>query len=150
MKTIPKVTWINYLIIGLFISFTPSCGKIREYVKYSEFVYVNQTSHVITFPKGIVTINIKPNETISSKISEEGADKNLTRDSYLTTPKAFDTFDVYKIMYFDNLRCLDLSKDFEHSPAELKNYVAEKIGKRTYKFTYTFTEADYNRAVACP
>lgn len=32
----------------------------------------------------------------------------------------------------------------------LKNHTAERVSDVTYKFTYTFTEADYNRSVNCP
>jgi len=55
------------------------------------------------------------------------------------------------ILKFDQDKCIiDHPLDSPNSIINLKNYVAEKIGDRTYKFTYTFTEADYNRAVACP
>lgn len=120
MKTVQKTIWMLYLLIGLPISLTLSCGKISEYVQYAEIVYVNETNHLITFPKGIVTVTIKPNETVSSKISREVTERRLTPESYTTIPKAFDTFDIYKIVYFDNLRCLDLSKNIEHNPSELK------------------------------
>lgn len=52
---------------------------------------------------------------------------------------------------FNGNRCLSNQvATSEHSPLNIKNYVVENIDKYTYKFTYTFTEADYDRAITCP
>ncbi len=52
---------------------------------------------------------------------------------------------------FNQTRCLVTTFYTEHSPLNINSYSNEgKIGESTYKFTYTFTEADYNRATTCP
>jgi len=152
MKTVQRITWIHYLFIGLIINslFFQSCGKIRkEYNQVAEFVYVNQTNYTIKFDNGALTIIIKPKENILFKVAD-GANEVVNESSFKNTPKPFDTYGNYKLVYFDSLKCLDISQEMEHNPTDLKNYVAERISERTYKFTYTFTEADYNRAVTCP
>lgn len=151
MKTIQKTIWMHYLLIGLFVSLLPiACTKARiEYLKDVEHVYINETNYTITFPKGTTTITIKPHETIAFKL-RDGSNKNVDENSYNQTPNPFDFIEQYKIIKFDDLKCLDLSKLEVNNPAYLRYYKAERLGKRSYRFTFTFTEADYNRAITCP
>lgn len=152
MKILQKTTWMRYLFIGLIINciFFQSCTKIRkEYIQKAEFVYINETNYTIRFPNGMEIITLNPKQTIKSNITV-GANEVVNETTYNNTPKLFDIFKTFNIVFFNDLKCLDLSKELKHNPSQIKDYVAEKIGDRTYKFTYTFTEADYNRAVACP
>lgn len=52
---------------------------------------------------------------------------------------------------FDNNKCLiNQTIDSMHRVLDIKNFAAEKVDRFTYNLTYTFTEADYNRATTCP
>ena len=155
-----KTIWIRYFFIGIAISsffLSASCKKHTQWVQHAEFNYVNQTNYTITFPKGYsntylkeaVNVIIKPNTTTVFKVTF-GANKEVTADSYVNNGTPFSFTEIYKVIFFDNTKCLDLSKLTINNPSDLKNYVAERIDKRTFKFTYTFSEADYNRAITCP
>ena len=147
-----KPTWRHYIFIGIAISLllTISCGrKLTDWIQHAEYQYVNQTNYNITFPKGAVNVIVRPNTITTFKMTF-GANEIVTANSFANDGNPFDLTDTYKRIFFDNLKCLDLSTLTINNPSNFKNYVAERIDKRTFKFTYTFTEADYNRAVTCP
>lgn len=54
------------------------------------------------------------------------------------------------VIQFDGNKCLTMTNSSVNSLLNISNYSAEKIDAFNYKFTYTFTEADYNRATICP
>jgi len=140
--------WMRYLILGLVINclLLLSCGKIRhEPVKNAEFHFVNNTKHTITYNYGLDRFNLKPDNFLIFK-EEQSATNGRGAETYLTPFKVL-AFDV--TLTFDELKCLLISPTGAFGPLNIKNYVAEKIDKNTYKFTYTFTEEDYNRATVC-
>lgn len=122
-----------------------SCAK-REFVQDAEFHFINKTNFHITYNFGLDKYNLNPNETKVFK-EEQGARRNSDATTYYT-PFKVTTFDV--TIKFDGSKCLIISPNGSFGPLNIKNYNAEKLGSRTYKFTYTFTEADYNRATTCP
>jgi len=145
-----KTTWTHYFLIGLIISLTltmNSCAKVA-YAQFGKFYFVNNTNHRITYDKGLEAFNVGPNETIIvSQIQDSG--KSVIQSSYIS-PFLLRSNGLITIR-FDNNKCLiDEKRGDPHSVMDISNYIPEKIDKRTYKFTYTFTEADYNRAVTCP
>ena len=147
-----KTIWIRYFFIGIVINLllTISCGrKFTDWLQHAEFEYVNQTNYTITFPKGQVNVVVKPNTTTIFKMTF-GANEIVTADSFPNNGSPFGFTDTYKSIFFDNIKCLDLSTLTINNPSDKKNYVAERLDGRTYKLTYTFTEADYKRAVTCP
>lgn len=149
MKIVQKTTWIKYLTIGLFINISMlnvSCNKIREYAQFGDFYFVNQTDYNIIYQKGLEKFNVMANSSILIRDTQD-AIKEVSPNRYHTL---FINYNPPLIIKFNDNKCLEFAPNSEHTLLDIKNYVAEKIGKRTYKFTYTFTEADYNRAVACP
>ena len=141
--------WMRFLVLGIIISlplFINSCQKIN-YGQFAEFHFVNKTNHAITYNEGFEKYNVAAMSTTIVKESQS-AGKNVTAEGY---HRPFIDSRGSIILKFDQDKCIiDHPLDSPNSIINLKNYVAEKIGDRTYKFTYTFTEADYNRAVACP
>lgn len=155
MKTIQKTIWMRYLVIGVITSLITmgfSCKKIVDYGKTAEYVFINTTSHNITYMNELEGYNIGPNSTIINKIASEGA-KNMQASQYMS---AFGDNEAYKssgrkfIIKFNGNKCWQPSFEGEHSPLDIKSYVAEKLGNNNFRFTYTYTETDYNRAVTCP
>ena len=65
--------------------------------------------------------------------------------------KMWYDFFIEIIIKFNDVKCLiNVKENDRNSIRDIKNFVAERINNNTYKFTYTFTEADYNRASTCP
>jgi len=150
MKTIQKTTWMLYLFIGLIINcnFLQSCRKGDvERTQDAIFVYENQTSHLIILERAGTITTFMPNTVTSFNVTEY-AGKETNEFSYKRNP--FDFYKDDKYVSFDRTKCLDLSILETNNPSNLRHYKAEKLSERKYKFTYTFTEADYNRAVNCP
>jgi len=137
--------WMRYLLFGafsLFIALGFSCKQ--EYTQKGIFVFVNQTNFNISAGYEPEKLTLMPNSTvIREKVQVSRKEVNASTFRY---PLSIDNMHVVKI----GDRCIINTKDSEHSILDIKTYVAEKIGERTYRFTYTFTEADYSRAVACP
>ena len=140
--------WMRFLALGIIISLTlfiNSCQKVNH-GQFAEFHFVNKTNHTITYNKPFEKYNVAAMSTTIVKESQS-AGKNVTAESYHRPFMEFGGI----VLKFDQDKCIiDHPLDSPNSIINLKNYVAEKIGDRTYKFTYTFTEADYNRAVTCP
>lgn len=153
METLQKTTWTHYLIIGLLISLfglSNSCKKTRDYAQDGEFNFVNQTNHYISYQKGFEKYNLAPQATVIINQVQDAPGKNVDVNTYSNPfTKEYSYTEPFVIKYNDN-RCLTITRSSEHTPLDIKNYNAEKLGERKYKFTYTFTEADYNRAVTCP
>lgn len=139
--------WMRFLALGVFslFFFGVSCRKIdRE--QYGEFLYVNSTNHTINILTphvnsfslfGLKTHVMKQNQVAGKKVAPETFRNPFTNSNSL-------------VIQFDGNRCLTMTNLSDHSLLNISHYSAEKIDDRTYKFTYTFTEADYNRATTCP
>lgn len=153
MKTVQKIRWINYLIIGLLIKICLlgiSCNKTRDWAQDGEFYFVNETNHYISYQKGFERYNLAPKTTIIIKQVQDAPSKGVNPGTYSSPfTKEYAYNDPFIIKYDDN-RCATITRDSEHSLTRINSYLAERISERKFKFTYTFTEADYNRAVACP
>jgi hypothetical protein len=149
-----KNTLASFLMIGLLISFftlVSSCNKIREYAQFGTFNFVNQTNYTITFynklsPIRYAEYTILPNSVTSIEKTQD-AIKDVNSTTYHSP---FIGFTPPLIVKFNSVKCLEITPESEHTPLDIKNYAAEKLGERSYKFTYIFTEADYNRATICP
>ena len=148
--------WKRYLTLGLIISIIAlfySCDKgDYRYTKKSEFRFINTTNYSITYPVGYERFNILPKSSIFFEESIfVGDSKKSAEISDYKSPLESSSVIQNLTIKFDNMKCLvDVSLTDVNSIRDIKNFVAEKLGESNYKFTYTFTEADYNRAVACP
>lgn len=142
-------TWMRYLTLGLIISsitFFSACKKVN-YAQFGEFYFVNETNHSISFEKGLEQFNLAPKAVFFIKQTQDsGKDPSV---SIYQSPIMKLSNGLVNIK-FDMNKCIAVTYYTEHSILDIKNFISEKISKRTYKFTYTFTEADYNRAVTCP
>jgi len=137
------------LIFGMLL--ISSCGKkIIDYADIEgEFYFINQTNHTIKIVNPIQEFNVVNGQTNLIK-HQQGGVKTVNSSSY-SDPFTYGMASKdKKILIKINNKCENATSSSEHSILNINNYVAERIGERTYKFTYTFTEADYNRAVGCP
>ncbi len=145
-----KTIWMPYLRLGIIISLTiliNSCGTDR-YGQTGEFYFVNETNYHITYPKGFEKYNIAPMSTIKFNESQFSGKESAEPSDFKSPLVALDG----KItISFDQKKCIvNETRGNVHSVMDISNYTAERKEKRTYRFTYTFTEADYNRAITCP
>ena len=147
MKTIQNKIWMRFLVLGVFslFFFGFSCNKI-EHEQFGKFIYINSTNHTINFftPHfnsfkllGLKTHLIEEVQVAGKKIGFETFRTPFTNSNSL-------------VLVFDGNKCLTMTNSSDNSLLNMSNYSAEKIDDMTYRFTYTFTEADYNRAVTCP
>ena len=137
--------WMRYLLFGAFsllITFSLSC--IKEYTQKGIFVFVNQTNYNISAGYSVEPFTLVPNSTMN-KEQVQPSTKKVTALGF-QNPLSADNQFVVKI----GDKCIINTKESINSIINIASYISEKIDERTYKFTYTFTEADYNRAVTCP
>ena len=151
----------KFIVLFVSIVLMVGCGKIIvDYAYSTEYIFVNNTSHIITYmqiPNNVNSqefeqYNIGPKSSINIKRTGEGA-KNMQANNFMSPfgdNNAYKGLGLKLIVNFDGERCWILPFEGEHSPMDIKSYISEKIGHNNYKFTYTFTEEDYNRAVVCP
>ena len=147
MQIVQNKIWMRFLMLGVFSLFFAgfSCKKI-ERKQDGEFLYINSTNHAIDFLTPhfnsfnlleLKTHLIKEYQVAGKKIAEETFRTPFTNINSL-------------VIKFDGNRCLTMTNLSENSLLNIKHYSVEKIDDRTYKFTYKFTEADFNRATTCP
>jgi hypothetical protein len=129
-----------------------SCKKLGQPVKHAKYILINQTQHDIFIPEFLAN-NLVANKSLEKSITTDAGNYNETPKSYFSL---FGDNDAIKglglkfIVKFNGNKCWQPPYEGDHSPLDINSYVAEKIRDNSYKFTYTFTEADYNRAVICP
>ena len=114
----------------------------------AEYIYINSTNHAISFfTPHVYSFKLLGLKTHLIKLNEVGRKKNGP-ETYITPFNNTDS----EIIQFDGNRCLIMttSNSSQNSLLNISSYTAEKVDKYNYKFTYTFTEADYNRATTCP
>lgn len=139
--------WMRYLIIGIITNLmliSSTCK--RDYEETAEFVFVNTTNYSINFQDKLSGISILPQQNYLRKEVMLG-DRKVRVEKYRSPFYYAGPINIK----FDNMKCLlQITFESKHSFMDIKNFVMEKVNERHHKFTYTFTEADYNRAVACP
>ena len=146
-------TWMRYLILGLIISLfgiLTSC-KDHFFQINIEIQLINETNYQVTFPIGYEKYNVAPKSRIIITESSKSVGKGGTRASDFKSPFFSINPNNDFTIKFGPTKCLSNIKIEDlHSIRDIKNFFTETLGENHYKFTYTFTEADYNRAVACP
>lgn len=146
MRTQQKTNCTLFLIFGLIFSLG-SCSKITDYSRRSTYEFINNTDYSITQELGFEKYNVAANSRISVSFDDLFYKKNASIEDYRPP---FSGLGRSLTLKFDGVKCLTMRDELINSPSNIKSYQAEKLGDNNYKFTYTFTEADYNRAVACP
>ncbi|RZJ54332.1 MAG: hypothetical protein EOO44_05420 [Flavobacterium sp.] len=145
---------IRYLLILLTtVSSLLSCGKkITDWSKNAEYVFINKTNHSVTYIKEFEKYNIAPNTTVTFHTTGEGSE-NMQADQYTSPfgdPVAYKNSVRNLLVNFDGNRCWQAPPYGDHSPLDIKSYLAEKISNNNFRFIYTFTEEDYGKAISCP
>ena len=150
MKTIQNKIWMRFLALGIFsiIILIYSCKK-AQYTQNGVFILNNQTPHFIKISYSDEIFEISPNGKLAINRIQSSS-KRVNVDNYVDPIAQTRNEPFNKVIVNVGGKCLNTSKISENSIINIKNYISEKIDDRTYKFTYTFTEADYNRAVICP
>jgi len=140
--------WMRYLMLGaICLSVLLSCRKISEYWGGAEFHYINKTSRAITVELGTEAYSLEPYGVYSVRTYQETS-KEIDPNNFM--PPLVKSRGVRGMVIFDTIKCLEATFDTVHSPFNIKSYINDgRIEKRVNKFTYTFTEEDYNRATAC-
>lgn len=141
-----KTTWMHYLIFGislLVLSSTNSCSdnEDKDCLVISDFIYVNNTTHIIETPIGI----INQNSSISKR--DEGKCPCNIDSSNFVPPFLGETEII-----FDNIKCLvyqSVSAGNGDGPVGIDNYSIIEISNNHYEFTYEFTEEEYEQAEDC-
>jgi len=141
----------RYLIIGIIISLLGlinSCKREEFFLQTAAYHFVNDTNYNISSDSGLERFNVPAKSTtVINESYRGGGDGASAPPLYSNLFQYGKTFNIK----FDNIKCLiNIKADDIHSVNNLKNYAVEKIDNYTYKLTYTFTEADYNRALTCP
>ena len=146
-----KTIWMRYLTFGLIISsilLFISCRK-THFLNSGEFVFVNKTNYNITYDQvNLQKFNVVANGITVFPTSFDGG-KDLNPASYLSPLMGLNS-GLVNIQFGANKCLLKQNQNSENSILNIKSFVSEKLGIGKYKFTYTFTDADYNRAVTCP
>ncbi len=108
-----------------------------------EYVYINSTNHIISFlTPHFNSFNLLGLKTHLIKEYQVAGKKGTLRTPFNNSNSL--------VIQFDGNKCLTMTNLSENSLLNINHYSVEKIDDWTYKFTYTFTEADYNRATICP
>lgn len=144
-------TYMRYLCTGLIFSFAILLNSCKDdfYNQFGEYHYINNTNYEITYEANMSRYNVAPKSTTIIKRTIRGVGKKSATVANYEVPT--DLYSGEPTIKFNNLRCLiKVKADDVNSVRNIKNYVAEKISENNFKFTHTFTDADFNRAVACP
>lgn len=152
MKTINTNICKSLLGFGFLFSLIliPSCGKkIIDYADIEgDFYFINPTNYTVKIVNFQQDFNIISGE-LKLINHKQGGLKTVTPISY-TDPFTYGMApNDKKLQLKIGNRCENATLNSQHSILNINSYVAEKLGERKYKFTYTFTEADYNRAIIC-
>lgn len=149
-----KILKLYFTIILICLSvITFSCKKVGEPIKHAKYILVNQTQHDITFIPEFSVNNLAANKTLEKSITTDANSYNDSPKNYFSIfgdNAAIKGLGLKFVVKFNGNKCWQPPYEGEHSPLDINSYVAKKVENNNYIFTYTFTEADYNRAVNCP
>lgn len=157
MKILRNTILTRYLTISL-ISFLfgsiAACNKKTDQVMEGEFYFINNTARKITFSAGFEKYNLAPNARSTVFIISDISDKAISEDSFYVPFLKEESYKVPLepiIINFGNNKCIIMREMLgNRNPLNIKSYFRERLSERKYKFTYTFTEADYSAAPVCP
>lgn len=150
MKTLHNNTWIHYLTLGLIFSLltSSSCNKKSEWGREGQFYFVNNSTHKIAFIEKRLKFEIEPSKTFYLQ-QVQSSPKVIKPEDY-EDPITQEIGPSLEVTIRIGDKCLKQVKSDINSILNIKNYKSQKIENYKYKFIYTFTDADYERAVACP
>jgi hypothetical protein len=123
------------------IVWTNSCKTDKDYLVTGTYVYLNETDSVIEIERGQYPFVIYPKQSHTITASGEGPE-------FVTVNNYVSPFNGEVVIIYGMNKCDTLFNPTE-GILDLKNYVVENIDAWHYKFTYTFTLADMDKAVPC-
>ncbi|MEN6454205.1 MAG: hypothetical protein ABFD10_08090 [Prolixibacteraceae bacterium] len=138
-----KLIWMHFLLIGI-ISFSifslSSCKGDTDYCLNTTWIYINQTSHVITFnTQGFWTdFNVAAFST-TKVIEHSESSKDIIVESIVPTLNP-------STVVIDGTKC---DAELAVKLHDISSYEAKKIDDRTYEFTFRYTEENTSDAVNC-
>jgi len=147
-----KTTWMRYLRLGLAISLIAILNSCKDdfFTIIVENHFVNETNYAITYPTGYEKFNVPAKSSIIVTERAKSGGKGGVRESDFPSPLSILSPVVQLTIKFGQSKCLvDVRVDDLHSVRDIKNFKAETLGDNHFKYTYTFTEADYTRATSC-
>jgi len=135
-----KTIWIRFFLIGISLAFATlsSCRKVDYNIK-ADFIYINETNHLIEYNGESKIFNVNAEDTTIYVFESEGP-KEVTIESYVAP---LHSYSYPCIIKFDNIKCDTIENS---GPADIKNYESRKISERYYEFTYRYTVLDFQNA----
>lgn len=153
-----KINWMPFLVV---ISLLSSCKTKSEYGATVEYVYSNQTDYNIeliargtirdikssTVSDTTFEYNIKPHADINITFDFETNEKTLVEPSGIIKQNDLLGDSIQVIFNMD--RSLVFRKNVLGSEQiyEESYYTYTEVNNLSYKYTFSFTEDDYNNAV---
>ena len=110
-----------------------------------EFIYKNDTEAEISCSCFLGGLFVPPNQ--QQEIILEGVPLSDWRNSLNYSPRIISGIIYYNEIYCDSLRRPDAS--VKEGPTDIVNYEFEILRDREVRFTYTFTEENFSKAVLC-
>lgn len=138
-----KITWMHYLVFGIssvIILVAHSCNKDSDYSVKAEWIYINETKHIITYlPENTWNeFNIPSQDTTIYYQNTDGPE-NVTAESYVPPINA-------EVVIIDSTKC---DTSLAESLKEITSYENRKIGERNYRFIFRFTDKNVSNAIDC-
>jgi len=150
MTTTQKTISMRLITFGLFVSLVflgASCKKNTSWIMQGDFYFINETDYPITYAmSGFEKFNIAPKSSILIKVTQDSGED--VKPFYYHSPFIEEGIKKSFVVKFDANKCWETVGN-KHSPLNIEDYSPEQTGERSYKFTYTFTEADYGQAKDC-
>jgi len=138
-----KHLWISYLTIGIIsfsIFFLSSCKGDTDYSLNTTWIYINQTSHVITFnPQGIWTDFDVAAFSTTTYIEHSESSKDIIVESIVPTLNP-------STVVIDGTEC---STELPLKLRDISSYSVKKIDDRTFEFTFKYTEENTSNTANC-
>jgi len=144
-----KKFWMICLTIGFILFFNNCKHSSTSWLSIYEFVYINQTDYTLEFvpasySNNVVILPQSSRIVVVQRSCEETIDKKCAKSILCI----FLTDDVNKgaIVFIDETLCVEF---FESGFVEILNYQYKMLGKRHVRYTYTFTETDFEEPKPC-
>lgn len=138
-----KITYLIFLISGIFSLISCNQNTIVDYKVNLNFVFVNNTKHNISFNQEAIVLNVDSMSKSTHTITTEGS-KELTKESFRTSP--VQPLCDNCIVFFDNSRCDTLKGQ---GIENIDNYEFTKVKQGEYELKYTFNESDFLNSRIC-
>lgn len=137
-----KTMWMRYLLFGIsasLIILTISCERTKDYSVNAKWIYINETSHSITYEPSPIwdEFNISGNDTVVYIQNSEGP-KNLEANDFVPPINA--------TVLIDGVLCdSSLTKRIHN----ISDYESIKLSERNFEFTFRFTDSNINLTDTC-